>query len=139
MVITAQDIMSEHVVTIHEEMLMSQAAHLMLRDRVSAFPVVRGENELVGIITMTDLFTVIDLAVSQHGHDLKEYLANFKNVRVAEVMSKEIFSIAPETKLTHIIRLLRERHIHTFPVMANGKVIGIVSRHDILNAVFSFF
>jgi len=139
MAIKAQDFMSEHVVTIHEDMLMSQVAHLMLREQVSAFPVVGTDNALVGIITLTDLFDVINLAVTAHGHDLKEYLSSFKNVRVVEVMSKEVFSISPETRLTQIIRLLRERHIHTFPVMADGKLVGIVSRHDILNAVFSFF
>lgn len=135
--IQAQEIMSEEVVTIHEETSLSQAAHLMLRDRVSAFPVVRGPQELVGIITMTDLFKIIDVTVHQHGRDIRNHLAMFKNIQVAEIMSREIQTISPETTLAEIIRLLIDKNMHTFPVLDQGKIVGIVSRHDILNAVFS--
>lgn len=136
--ILARDIMSEEVITIHEDMLISQVAHLMLRDRVSAFPVVRGKSELIGIITLTDLFSMIDVAVQKHNRDFKEYLATFKNVRVAEVMSHELVTIAPETTLPQIIRLLIEKNMHTFPVIGEGGIVGIVSRHDILNAAFGY-
>ncbi len=136
--ILARDIMSEEVVTIHEDVFLSQVAHLMLRDRVSAFPVVRGEQELVGIITMTDLFKIIDITAQQHGRDFKNHLSVFKNIRVAEVMSRETVTINADTTLIQIIRLLIEKKMHSFPVLEQGKIIGIVSRHDILNAVFSY-
>jgi len=135
--ILAQDIMTEDVVTIHGDMLISQAAHLMLRDRVMAFPVVRGDNELEGILSMTDLFKLID-AAQQHRRDFREYLSEFKNLRVSEIMTTNVITIAPETTLTQILRLLMDQSIHTFPVAQDGKLVGIVGRHDILNAVFSY-
>ncbi len=136
--ILARDIMSENVVTIPQSTFLPQVAHLMLRDRVSAFPVVGEKQELVGIVTLTDLFKIIDVTGQQHGRDLKSHLAMFKNIRVAEIMSPDIITIAPDTTLTQIIRTLLERKMHTFPVLEQGKIVGIVSRHDILNAVFSY-
>jgi len=136
--IMARDIMSEEVVTIPENALLSQVAHLMLRDRVSAFPVIGAENEVAGIITMTDLFRIIDMAVQEHGRDFRPFLSTFKNLRAAEVMSRDVVTISPETSLSQIIRMLIEKKMHTFPVIDQGKIVGIVSRHDILNAVFSY-
>ena len=136
--ISAREIMSEQVVTIHEDLQVSQVAHLMLRDRVSAFPVVRADNELIGIITMTDLFRIIDLSVQQHGRDFIAHLASLKDLRAAEIMSQETVTITPDTRLSQIIRLLIDKNMHTFPVVDQGKIVGIVSRHDILNAVFSY-
>jgi CBS domain-containing protein len=135
--ILAQDIMTENVVTIHADMLISQAAHLMLRDRVMSFPVVRGDNELMGIISITDLFKLLD-AAQAHRRDFRQYVGEFKNLRVAEVMTPEVVTITPETALTTIVRMLIDQHIHTFPVVQEGKLVGIVGRHDILNAVFSY-
>ncbi|HOY08876.1 MAG TPA: CBS domain-containing protein, partial [Candidatus Omnitrophota bacterium] len=59
--ILAKDIMSEDIEVIYEDMLVREVAHLMMRDRVSGFPVVdrSGTAGMVGIITMTDLFSVL--------------------------------------------------------------------------------
>ena len=77
--ITASDIMSEEVVVIYDDMLMSQVAHLMLRDRVSSFPVVNKAMGIVGIITMTDFFMLVSNA-SHHEKDepFPRQIARFK-------------------------------------------------------------
>jgi len=137
--IKAKDIMSEHVIVIYDDMLISQVAHLMLRDRVSAFPVVNKASGLVGIITITDLFKImIELS---HGQDINafyKHLPRIKEMKAGEVMSKAVYSIDPETSLYEIIERLLEKNIHTFPVMEDGKMVGIVGRHDILNAVYLY-
>ena len=139
--ISAEDIMSEHVVSIHEDMTLKQVAHLMLRDGVSGFPVVHGDSDtVVGIITLTDLFKIINQAAGDHSvAEFYKKLPLFKDMKVSEVMSRRVVSIKPETKFPEIIQLLLDDNIHTFPVLADdGKIIGIVSRHDILNAAFAF-
>lgn len=139
--ICADDIMSEHVVVIHGDMLVKQVAHLMLRDRVSGFPVVDKEtNTLIGIITFTDLFKMINRAAEDYGvEEFYKKLPSFKELKVSDVMSKQLVAINPQTKFPEIIQLLLDKHIHTFPVLGDdGKIVGIVSRHDILNAAFSF-
>lgn len=139
--ISADDIMSEHVVVIHEDMTIKQVAHLMLRDGVSGFPVVcKDSDTIVGIITLTDLFRIINQAAVDHNvEEFYKKLPLFKDMKVSEMMSRRVVSIKPETKLPEIIQLLLDDNIHTFPVLADdGKILGIVSKHDILNAVFAF-
>ena len=136
--IVADDIMSDHVVVIYDDMLISQVAHLMLRDRVSGFPVVSKEIGLCGIITMTDLFVLLnDAGPAREAEEFHTEIARIKNLKVKDVMSGNIVSITPQTTLDEITRLIVEKGKHTFPVMDNGKLVGIVSRHDILNAIYS--
>ena len=137
--ITASDIMSDGVVVIYEDMLISQAAHLMMRDRVSSFPVVSKGMGIVGIITMTDLFRIIDNA-SHHEKDepFDRQIGRFKEMGVGDVMTRNVISISPQTTLREIVHLMVEKGVHAFPVLDQGKLIGIVGRHDILNAIFAY-
>lgn len=139
MEIKANDIMSDHVVVIYEDMLVRQVAHLMLRDRVSTFPVVNKDIGLTGIITMTDLFLIINKAAEQQDKsDLFAVISEFKNMQVGDVMSRNVVSITHDTSLAEIIQLMLQKQMHSFPVMEDGKIIGIVSRHDILNAIYAY-
>jgi len=137
--ITAFDIMSERIIVIHENMLIRQVSHLMLRDRVSSFPVVSKKGGLVGIITITDLFMIINKAFTKTTDiEFHKRLAMFRDMTVAQVMSKKVITIKPSTTLDEIIALVVRKHVHVFPVVKANRMIGIVSRHDILNAVFSY-
>ena len=136
--IVARDIMSEHVIVIYKDMLISQVAHLMLRDRVSAFPVIDKKIGVTGIITMTDLFRIIHQASGERKQkEFYKKISYFKELTVGDVMSQNLVTIKPKTTLSEIIHLLVIKGIHTFPVIEDGKLVGIVSRHDILNALFS--
>ena len=137
--IRAKDIMSENVIVIRPDLIVRQVAHLMMRDRVSGFPVVAQEGQVVGIITMTDLFAMINrTAIGNHVDQFYKKLPLFKTLTVAEVMSQKVITIDPETPLPEIIRILVDQNVHTFPVVESQKIIGIVSRHDILNAIFTY-
>lgn len=137
--VLAKDIMSEVVVVVPAEMPMRQVAHLMLRDRVSGFPVVNNNKEVVGIVTMTDLFSVIQQgSADQATEEFYKNIPQFQSLLVSDVMSGNVVSISPDTSLREIITLVVEKNIHSFPVMKEGKIVGIVSRHDILNAIFAY-
>lgn len=136
--IKASDIMSDHVVVIRTDMLLSQAAHLMLRDRVSSFPVVNEAGAIVGIITMTDLFVLIDQVYPKFSpENFERVIIQMKDRKVAEIMSHDVLTVTPETNLLEIIHWVIERGIHCFPVLEGKDIVGIVSRHDILNAIFT--
>lgn len=137
--IVAGDIMSEEVFSVQEDMLIRQAAHMMLRKRVSAFPVVNKKAGLVGIITITDLFMMINKAfIKKTDEEFDKRLAMFREMTVGHVMTPNVITIKPSTTLEEIINLVVRKKIHVFPVMKKNKIVGIVSRHDILNAVFSY-
>lgn len=137
--IQAKDIMSEDLVVVYDDMKVSQVAHLLLRQRVSGFPVLNREQKAVGIITMTDLFRVVHEAsagIVDNSHKAK--IAELKEMPVSLIMSRNILSVSPATTLSEIVRLVVEKGMHSFPVMQNGQMVGIVGRHDILNAVFVY-
>jgi CBS domain-containing protein len=135
----AKDIMTESVAVIYEDMLIRQVAHLMFRDRVSGFPVVNKKVGLVGIITITDLFAMINKAADHSSwEDFNAIIDRLKDVRVADIMTQETVTIQPDTSMDEIVQLLTQDHIHFFPVVQEGQMVGVVSRHDILNAIFSF-
>lgn len=137
--ITAQDIMSENIIVIYEDMLIRQVAHLMLRDRVSAFPVVNKKTGLVGIITITDLFMIINKAFTKKTDaEFHKRLAMFRDMTAGDVMTTKVITIKTSTTLDEIVDYVVHKKIHVFPVMENKRLVGIVSRHDILNAVFSY-
>ncbi|HPN57229.1 MAG TPA: CBS domain-containing protein [Candidatus Omnitrophota bacterium] len=139
--ILAKDIMSEDIEVIYEDMLVREVAHLMMRDRVSGFPVVdrSGTAGMVGIITMTDLFSVLGKTLDvQSGPPPLQSVSSLKNLCVRDVMTRKVISIPPSMTLDEIIHLVVHNGIHFFPVMDESRMVGIVSRHDILNAVFSY-
>lgn len=136
---TANDIMSDHVVVIYEDMLIRQVAHLMLRDRVSTFPVVSEKVGIVGIITMTDLFVIIDQTFRDcSAEDFEDKIGEFKGHKIGDIMSRHVVTIRPETTIDEIVRLMVTQGIHAFPVLEDERIVGIVSRHDILNAIFAY-
>lgn len=115
----ASDIMTRKVCTIHPEASVQEVAQLLSRERISGAPVVNAEGMIIGIVTEADI-------ISKVGP---------KNPCVADIMSHEITSVKEETPVSEIAILLSERRIKRVPVVRNGKLVGIVSRADIVNAV----
>lgn len=136
--ICAKDIMTDEVIVIYEDMTVRDAAHLMLRNRVSGFPVINKGVGLVGVITMTDLFRLVHKASINGDEAFNEQIHNTQNMPVAHLMSRNVVTIKPETTLHEMIHILVNQKIHLFPVMDDKRIVGIVSRHDILNAIFAY-
>lgn len=140
------DIMTEYVEVVNKKMLISQVAHLMLRERVSGYPVVNDDGSMAGIVTLTDLFVLLDNIADEvenekfQGRDVNfhDKVVEHREKAVSEIMSGDVFSISPNTSVSEIVTLAAKKHIHTFPVVKDGKLIGIIGRHDILNAAFLY-
>jgi len=157
--VLARDIMTENVEALKSDMTIGQAAHLMLRERISGYPIMGGAGNIEGIITITDLFKLIDKiskdvdeefdSLHENSDENEQYyhdkeidfhnkIREFKDRSIKQIMSKEIFTISPDTSLINIVHLIAFKNIHTFPVIDKGKLVGIIGRHDVLNAVFTY-
>ncbi len=138
--IVVGDIMTDEVIVVYEDMLIRQLAHLLLRKRVSAFPVVSKKVGLVGIISMTDLFMILNKAyIKKTDDEFHKRLSMFRNMTVGDVMTKKVIVVEPTTSLDEVINLVVRNKVHVFPVLdKKKKIVGIVSHHDILNAVYSY-
>ncbi len=115
--LTVRDVMSEPVRTIAPEVSMGEASELMSRWGHNGLPVVEN-GELVGLITRKD----VDKAVR---HDLA-------HAPVKGFMSRDVVTVAPDVELGEVERLLARRGIGRVPVVAAGRIIGIVTRKDVL-------
>ena len=115
----ARDIMTRKVYTIRSDASAQEAAQLLDQHRISGLPVVDEGSDIIGIVTEADIISKVD----------KEGL------RVSDIMSTEVISVNEETPASEIALLLTERKIKRVPVVQDGKLVGIVSRADIVHAV----
>ncbi len=115
----ASDIMTRRVATIRPEASAQEAAQLLDEKRISGAPVVDADSKIIGIITEADIISKV----------------NRDGLRVADIMSHNVITIGEETPVSEIAALLTERKIKRVPVVCEGKLVGIVSRADIVHAV----
>jgi len=118
---TAKDIMTTRVVTVKPSTPIADAARLLVRRKISGVPVVdeKDKTKVVGILTEADLLAAPSGAKT-----------------VAEVMRKRVISVSPETPIDEIAAILVKRKIKRVPVLEGGKLVGIVSRIDVLRAKY---
>lgn len=116
----ASDIMTRRVYTTSPQTSVQEVAQLLHRERISGVPVIDDKSgQLIGIVTEADIIRHIDR------DDLK----------VADIMSCQLITVAEDTSVSEIAALLAERRIKRVPVVQAGRVVGIVSRADIVQAV----
>lgn len=118
----AQSLMTTAPTTASGYTTLSDARHMMLQHDLRHLPVVDDEGVLVGIISDRDLLRVKGTMKPEH--------------TVARIMSDDVLTIAPDTRLSHIIDLLVDHRVSALPVVEpSGKLVGIISWVDILLAV----
>lgn len=115
----AADIMTTNVITAKKDMLLTDVIGLLLRWHISAMPVVDDEDKIVGIVSEIDLVNLT-------------FDGNASDTKVEEVMVTDIVSFSPDTQLADLVQTFSKRHLRRVPIIDKGKVVGIVSRRDIL-------
>jgi CBS-domain-containing membrane protein len=144
-VMNAADMMSSPVVTIGPEATVRDAAWTMLTNRISAVPVLDGQGRLVGILSEGDLLRRAETGTQRRrswwgmfGVDSEELAAEFVKThgrKVADVMSRNVITTGEDTPAPEIARLMETHGIKRVPIVADGKLVGIVSRADFLTAL----
>ena len=117
----ARDIMTRTVYTIRPEASAQEAAQLLDQKRISGAPVTDTTGHLIGIVTEADIISKVDR----------------EGLRVADIMSNELITVAEDTSIEEIAALLSQRKIKRVPVVEEKRLVGIVSRADIVHAVAS--
>lgn len=131
-----EDLMSENIVKIKQNASIRDAAHILLRFQINGLLVVNeNQEEIVGIITTTDLLRLIDRALSQK-IKRKAALERIANMSIASVASKDIIKIQKGTRIHRVVSIMRNKNVHTIPIYDGKKLIGVIGKHDIINAAF---
>jgi CBS domain-containing protein len=145
--VKAADVMVTTVITVGPEYSVQDVAETLLENRISAVPVVANGGGLVGIVSEGDLIrrTEMDterrrsrwLALLIGAQPLAAEFVKSHALRVADVMTRDVIVATPETPLRHIAELLEKNGIKRVPIVRNGKLVGIVSRANLVQALAS--
>lgn len=142
---TARDIMTTDVACIAPDTSVRRAAEVMLARRVSGLPVIDDEGRLAGIVTEGDLMRRAELGNApspgadsggRAGNRHEAYVRSH-SWRVRDVMTAAVASVAEDTPLSEIAALFDRLDIKRVPVVDDARVVGIVSRSDLLRAIVS--
>ncbi len=122
-------LMSTEVVTLDAKGTLDVADDLMKLKRIRHLPVLDGDC-LVGLVTQRDLFLAGVSSVLQFRRTAeKEWLARIK---IAEVMTRDLVTVAPEAGAEDAVALMVEHKIGCLPVVSGGKLVGLLSETDLL-------
>src|SRR5271169_2670240 len=143
----AADVMVSSVISVGQEASVQEVAEVLLRNRVSAVPVTGPQGELVGIVSEGDLMRRpeagterrhswwLGLLTSSQGL-ASDYIKSHSR-KVVDVMTPRVITATPDTPLREIANLLEKDGIKRVPIVCDGKVVGIVSRANLLQALAS--
>jgi CBS domain-containing protein len=139
------EVMTPHAITVSPSDSVANAIRLMLEKRISGLPVVDGQGNLVGMVTEGDLLRRSEIGTAMHHAHWLEFLlspgrlageyAHAHGRRVDAVMTRDVVVTSEDTPLGDVVRLMEQHRIKRLPVMRDGKVIGIVSRANLLHAL----
>ena len=141
----AADVMTRRVVTIDVDAPIAQAARLMTEHRISGLPVLDAAGRLAGIVTEGDFLrrTETETEVRRPrwiqfllspGRLADEFVRTHAR-RVGEVMTPDVATVTESTPADEIVRLMERRRVKRVPVLRDGRLVGIVSRADLVRAL----
>jgi CBS domain-containing membrane protein len=140
--ILVKDIMMTSVVSIKRNADLHEAARLLSENRISGMPVVDDNNRVIGVISEAD---VLMLAGMKREHTFKDILRNILGEpvparsggnKVEDVMSFPPITSKADDEVMEVAKIFEERRIKRLPVVdSDGKLLGIVSRADIVRAI----
>ncbi|HEX9662175.1 MAG TPA: CBS domain-containing protein [Candidatus Binatia bacterium] len=112
----AKDIMTRDIIMVKPQMTVKQLAMLLIKNQISGAPVAAEDGKIIGIVSEADILAK-------------------KARQVKGIMSTKVVSVNEETPVEEIAQLMAMHKIKRLPVMKGNKIVGIVSRADIVSAI----
>ena len=141
----AIDVMARNVVTATPQTTVQDAAKLMINHRISGLPIVDADRQLVGIVTEGDLLRRAETGTERQRSGWSEWFSPNSRLaaeyiksharRVSDVMSRDVVSVTELVSLGEIAALMETKRIKRVPVLHDGKLVGIVSRANLVRAL----
>lgn len=146
--LTAGEIMTTKIHTVHQSTEIKTLAKMFVEHNVNAMPVVDDEGLLVGIVSQTDLVeqdkplhipTVISLfdwviyleSPKRFAEEVRKVTAR----SVGEICSRDVVTCEPGTSVSAVASLMVDHKAHLVPVIADGRMVGVVARLDIIRSM----
>ena len=142
----ARDIMTSQVITAGPDTAVRHIAALLFKHRISALPVLEN-GKLVGIVSEADLLHRHEIGTEgtarssswwlqllSADRSVAEYVKSHAT-RARDIMTKDVISVAPDTPIAQIARLLEKHGVKRVPVLQDGRLVGIVSRSNLVQTL----
>ncbi len=126
--VKVSDYMARKLVTFSPETNVVEAMTLLLKHKISGAPVVDGSGALVGVLSEVD---VMEIVVQDSYYDESMGI-------VADYMQTKVDVVSPEDDIYSLSRRFHQEHRRRFPVVKNGRLVGQISRRDVLRAAQDF-
>ena len=141
----AQEIMTRRVITARRDSSLQETIEAMLDHGVSGMPVVDDSGRPVGMLSEGDLLRRSELGTERKrprwlcfllgpGRLAEEY-THAHGRTVADVMTDKLYSVAPDTPVQEVVQLMERHRIKRVPVLDQGRLVGIISRANLLRAL----
>jgi CBS domain-containing protein len=141
----AADVMTGQPISVASDTSIVKAAQLMLDHHISGLPVIDDSGAVIGVVTEGDLLRRAETGTERRrspwlqllvgpgrlAHDYVDMHAR----KVGEVMTTDIAAVAPQDPLEDVVALMEKRRIKRVPVLSGGRLVGIVSRADLVRAL----
>ena len=146
--LTANDIMTREICTVHEETDLKELAALFVEKNHKTLPVVDAAGHLVGIVSQTDLIeqdkplhipTVISLfdwvIYLESPKAFSDEVRKVSARKVGEICAREVITCTPDATVEEIAGLMVEHKIHLVPVVDGERLVGVVARLDMIRSM----
>lgn len=144
----AKEIMSTDVVTIQKEATVEEIARILTEHHISGVPVVDEERHLIGIVTEGDLLhqetaprlpgVLSILGAFIYFNGVERYKKDFEKLaatKASEIMTTDVITIHEDMEIHDIAALFVDKGINRVPVLRNKKLVGIISRADVIKTL----
>ena len=143
----AIDVMTPNVITVDPDTLVQDLAKLLSERNISGAPVVDKTGGIVGIVSEGDLLHRSELGTERHTQKRRAWwLEHFASElardyvkshgrTVKDIMTRDVATVSEDTELADIATLLETKRIKRVPVLRDGKIVGIVSRANLVRAL----
>ena len=137
----AGDVMTMGAATVGPEATLAEAARLLIEHHISGLPVIDSDGRLIGLVTEHDFLRQhdgtrrrwLDALLAEQGGQITA--RELHERRVVNVMSWGPVSVHVDTPIEETVELMHRHRVKRLPVVADGKVVGIVSRANLLEAL----
>lgn len=143
----ARDVMTSTIFSVQPNATILQAARQMLQHHISGLPVIDRTGELIGILSEGDFLRRRETATERRHSRWLEFLmgpgrlaaeySHSHGSKVAEVMTADVYTVTEDTTLEDIVELMERRRIKRVPVMRGKKIVGMVTRSNLMHAMVS--
>jgi CBS domain-containing protein len=135
----AKDIMTKTVISVREDTTIEEVIKTLLENEISGVPVLDENDKLVGLVSEGDLIyregSLMPVSSYEDREKFKEQQSKALQAKVESTMTKEVITVDEETPAQKIAALLLRHRIKRVPVIRDGKVVGIVSRANVMSAI----